>query len=165
MDQPLTTQKNKQDRDGLTVPPSKHHKIPLCNIASCYYKPGLSSFEATVQTFPNHYCESLKIIKICWWPFNTRQANHSNSLWLQSAAIYLKYDWSLSYFYLSFPFFLLVFIFKIFYLACNLQPESHKVKAKLIRFQSYFSLFRKFTHVNLDHHSILLSQLFLYRTS
>lgn len=33
MDQP-PTQKNKQGKDGLTAPPSKHHKIPLSNIAS-----------------------------------------------------------------------------------------------------------------------------------
>ena len=52
MDQALTTQRNKQGEDGLTVPPSKHRKIPLC-----YRKSGISYFEATVQTFvvPNHY--------------------------------------------------------------------------------------------------------------
>lgn len=33
MDQPLT-QRNKQGKDGLAVPPSKHHEIPLYNIAS-----------------------------------------------------------------------------------------------------------------------------------
>lgn len=35
MDQPLTTQRNEQGKDGLAVPPSKHHKILLCNI--CFF--------------------------------------------------------------------------------------------------------------------------------
>lgn len=33
MDQPVTG-RNKQGKDSLTVPPSKHHKTALCNTAS-----------------------------------------------------------------------------------------------------------------------------------
>ena len=155
MDKPRKTQSDKT-KTALPCPLANTAKFLSLTWLPCYCKPGASYFEATTQTIlvPNYQWNNLpNYWKICWYPFNIRQANQNNILWLRSVTIY-SLSWLLSYFHL------LSFLKHCAQLVI-LNLKHTKSKTKLLRFQNCLFLFWKFTCVSLAYHSILLSWLFI----